>query len=1043
MLRQLLEAVASPVAGTDLNQVSKQLAELYKTSGAIPELLNIATQDQNMAMRQLSAVECRKIIYKDNGSAWEHLDLQTREQIKQSILQMAVNESSPLVRHSLCHVIAEIAKVELEHQRWQELVSLLIQFGTNPEMAYRQVGVYVLYTLLDTIADYLESHLQPLVQLFTQTINDPQSLEVSVVTVQGLGKLADFIDQDDKVGVSNYQSLIPHIVNVLQRCLASGDDASVLKILEVFDGLLVLEAPVLSKHFADLVHLFLGIASNKDNSDDVRSQSLSFLMWTTAMHKSKLNKLGLVGQIIGAMFPIGSEDFDDGDDNPSTVAIQVISTMATTYPPQQVFPQVIKNVVEYSQSQIPGHRKASMLAIGVLADGTADHMRPQIKYVVDLVLKALQDPEPIVRKAGCMALGALSDALQDDVAQFHAIILPVLFALVEDQSMPVVKEALTSLDVFLEVMSDDIVPYMDGVMLKLVALLDQAPRPIQVLATNCIGSVAHAGGSDFVPYFAEVVKRLHALMSVTDDLEIRGVATDAMGAVAVAVGKEHFAPYLTTVMELAVQGMQQDKTRLNKCAYVLFGLLASQFGTDFSPFLPVIVPELLQSCAAPEKEFSTENWNEDQENEDFKVNSGIANEKECSIEAIGELFQATKQAFLPHVQEALNCGLTLVDHHQEGVRTAAVRCLTKFFITCYQMAHGTQEWVPGQQIQLHENVVAIGTLVMGGIVAMIGDEENRTVLYQVLQEVADLVKTIGPAALTPNLEGVTAMDALSNQLVLLLKGEHACQQEGLDDTQDGDEDEIAELDSLVISSAADLVAAIASALGPQFATYFQHFYPLIKRFYKKQRSLSDRSMAIGSLAEIAEGLDTGVVAFSQELLTLFLKGMQDEEDEVKSNAAYGAGIVCSLDPKTVPQYMAILQLLRPLFDKDDTTNAVDNACGAAARMILAAPDSVPLEHVLPVLVSKLPLTKDYNENRPVFKMLLSLLHAGNPILLQQLDRLMNIFGQVLTSENQLDPETRQHLVNYLKSQQQEHPQQFQTVLGQLAPSSVDAIRQYL
>ena len=73
-------------------------------------------------------------------------------------------------------------------------------------------------------------------------------------------------------------------------------------------------------------------------------------------------------------------------------------------------------------------------------------------------------------------------------------------------------------------------------------------------------------------------------------------------------------------------------------------------------------------------------------------------------------------------------------------------------------------------------------------------------------------------------------------------------------------------------------------------------------------------------------------------------------------------------------YIQILQLLYPFFScSNSKTNITDNACGCVARMILKAPDSVPLEHVLPPFFANLPLKSDFEENEPVFQCIFYLL----------------------------------------------------------------------
>ena len=67
--------------------------------------------------------------------------------------------------------------------------------------------------------------------------------------------------------------------------------------------------------------------------------------------------------------------------------------------------------------------------------------------------------------------------------------------------------------------------------------------------------------------------------------------------------------------------------------------------------------------------------------------------------------------------------------------------------------------------------------------------------------------------------------------VQVLDQKAICQQDpDQDETEDAPEDQ-AEFDSLLIASAGDLVAALANALGKDFAPMFQTFFPLIAKYY--------------------------------------------------------------------------------------------------------------------------------------------------------------------------------------------------------------------
>ena len=77
----------------------------------------------------------------------------------------------------------------------------LEQTCRSPNVAHREVGVYILYTVLENIVDGLESQTMGLFSLFEVLIADPESAEVRVTTVRALGVLAQYIESTDKAEI--------------------------------------------------------------------------------------------------------------------------------------------------------------------------------------------------------------------------------------------------------------------------------------------------------------------------------------------------------------------------------------------------------------------------------------------------------------------------------------------------------------------------------------------------------------------------------------------------------------------------------------------------------------------------------------------------------------------------------------------------------------------------------------------------------------------------------------------------------------------------
>ena len=78
---------------------------------------------------------------------------------------------------------------------------------------------------------------------------------------------------------------------------------------------------------------------------------------------------------------------------------------------------------------------------------------------------------------------------------------------------------------------------------------------------------------------------------------------------------------------------------------------------------------------------------------------------------------------------------------------------------------------------------------------------------------------------------VTGADHFANIAVQVLEQKAVCQQDPDQDEADEAPEDQAEYDSVLISAAGDLVAAMSNALGADFASAFKQFFPLISKYY--------------------------------------------------------------------------------------------------------------------------------------------------------------------------------------------------------------------
>lgn len=244
------------------------------------------------------------------------------------------------------------------------------------------------------------------------------------------------------------------------------------------------------------------------------------------------------------------------------------------------------------------------------------------------------------------------------------------------------------------------------------------------------------------------------------------------------------------------------------------------------------------------------------------------------------------------------------------------------------------------------------------------------------RNVAATLKLCGPAILTVSLgeNSTPAIQQVVEIVLQVLQKKHICQQDLDGEDEEETEAESSEYDWLIIETAMEVVTCLAAALGPNFGEVWPIFEKSILKYASSQDKM-ERSTAVGTVAECVGNMGGSVSAFTAGLMRVLLKRLGDEDPEVRSNAAYGVGLLCekSEDEKEVlSNYNVILGKLEPLLHQRQEARLLDNSAGCVARMTKRHPSRVPLDDVLPALVEILPLREDYEENTAVFDMIVSL-----------------------------------------------------------------------
>jgi hypothetical protein len=749
-------------------------------------LLQIVCSHPRPELRQLAAVEARKLVTKH----WAALPAEQKASLREQLFQFTLNEEVTLTRHSAARVISAIAAQDFEDREWGDLPGFLLQASTSPTTRHREVGTYIIQTVLESVGDSFPGKVNDLYKLFSTTLQDPESAEVRVNTMLALSRLAMLIDsEEDPEQVKLFQAAIPGMVQVLKATIDVGDEDNALQAFEVFQTLLGCDNALLQKHFGDLVKFMIELSATTSVEDDYRSQALAFLMQCVRYKKLKMQSLRIGEELtlkaLQIVTELGDMSAEDEDVTPARSALGLLDILASSLPPSQVVIPLLKALGGYFSSENPDYRQAGILSLGMCVEGAPDFIATQLHEILPMVLHLLEDPEAKVRGAALNGVARLADDLAEDVGKEHARLIPAMIKNYDlainnlkgeddEVNLTIIRGSCHAIDSLIEGLDpEDAAKYVPELVPRFSKLFNYEDFKCKGAAIGAVGSIASASEKAFLPFFEGTMSGLSQYVRIKesqDDLDLRGVVCDSMGKIASAVGPEAFEPYVLPLMEASEEALHLDHPRLRETSYILWSTMAKVYEEKFAKFLPGAVKGLQDCLDQEETDLDVELGEEasdlvgtevviqgrkvkvsaaidDDDDDDYgDLNeaamdeddwddigavTAVAMEKEIAAEVYGDIITHTRREYLPYLETTVTKLLELIEHSYEGIRKAAIGTLWRTYACLWGMAEGDgmAKWKPGLPLQVEpaEELKKLGNLVITATMLIWQDEMDRYV----------------------------------------------------------------------------------------------------------------------------------------------------------------------------------------------------------------------------------------------------------------------------------------------------------------------------
>ncbi len=753
------------------------------------------------------------------------------------------------------------------------------------------------------------------------------------------------------------------------------------------------------------------------------------------------------------------QDNNDCDDEANEVSeVQkltqnTIDLMSTYIPSKHFLPAVSALIINTINSSDPLKRKASCVVLGNVVEGCNEQLRQQLDTLLVKLYPLLDDESIFVRDAAVFALGRFIRHCQPEIFLHSDEILPILLKGLEDPHLVILGGILFDLELYCEsVPFQHLIPYLEPLIERFDVLFSKGFKNLRIKEV-AIGALSELVGTvefAFEPYVEKTMSLMIPLLSTSNSEEygIRGSALNCIGTIFLAFGEEKISEsHYEAAVKSAMENFELDNVQLKGHSFIFVANALKTVRKKFAPWIPQLIHYITATIkedefsrveghngAEPEAESDDdfdEEDGEDQEGGEGKTRfrSDLGDQKIAAITALGSIAEETQSFFLPYLYPCFNLLAdrehgALYSNHAD-IRAEAIKTLGLFINAVTEGIETPSE--QGGKLHLSPDVTQLTEAIFRECFSLISEDEFKEPVSNAFEAIDSILETLGVAALEIPIAGtvnlITIKDVILSHISIYLSEQAPCQLKAAADNaeEEGEDEEDGDDHTDLMDSVASLIGSLARLLGKDFVTSFDQFHSKLMKFTKPSRPYLDRNMALSCYIDVFEQIGPLSVKYAEPLLPVIKLSLTHSAPYLRHNAAYCVGLLIENSGDVlVPHYIDILQWLYPVcvrgkneVEESIGASDVDNALSAVAKMILVAPEKVPIPQVLPVLFSALPLN-DSHESLPVFKAILKLIEMNDVTILSMISEVVKALGDNFHPQSEVPDETKTIAAEALK-----------------------------
>lgn len=986
---------------------------------------------------------------RDEQSLWPRLSDVAKSSVKNDLLACVKNEEKRDIKHKLCDCVADLGSGIVEENGWPELLPFMFQCLQSGDPKLMESSLLIFQELARYVMPVFVSYLGTLHDAFGSALShaDPD------VRLAGFKAATTFISGlEDPTQRDQFQTLVPFLLQAIGSALNAGDEEDAQEAVELLIEIADEHPRFLRKQLPDVATAMLQISETDSLDPGTRRLAAEFLVTLCEAREKAPGMMRKLPNFVERLFKClisflldiedveawhkseDEKDESEGEGELSGFGQECLDRIAISLGG--------KTLVPVAGVALPGllgdqtdwrKRHAALICLAQIAEGCMKVMMEEtmMQQLTELCLQGCRDPHAKVRWAACQAIGQLCNDLSPDYQETqHASLIPALATLMDDFSNPRVQaHACAAMVNFAESCDQDVMqPYLDGLISKLLQLLQSGRRNVQEGSLTALASIAECSQDYFIKYYDTCMPLLRHILEFASDRThwlMRAKALECISLVGMAVGKERFASDADAVMRY-IQAVQQQGLDPDDpfASYMLQAgaRVCTALGADFIPYLPVVMPHLLQSAKlepdvvvqdVDEINNVDEGDEEDVEtflvgNKRISLHTSVLEEKANACTMLCCYSYELREGFYQYVEEVTNIMVPLLKfYYNEEVRSAAAQTLPEL------LRSAVQAWRKGMGPD--ENFCrSMLDYMWQPLIEAVERETEPEIVNTLLMSVEELVDVAeGPTLLKEDRlpPAFKAFETVLNDYEER-RADRLERATGEDFDQEEQEalEEEHEAEGELLDSLGNCLTTIMKLYKDSAMPLVETIMPSMGRLMENGRFIEERRVALCLMDDVISYSDMGANKYLNQVVPLLLAGASDPSPVIRQCCVYGLGAAAEHRPDAFRQSsQAALQTLMAIIQADDARSddnvlATENAVSAVGKILEFLPDCAPPGTGL-AYIQSLPIEEDETEAKVVHAQLLRFVRNSDKRILgdnnENLPKVVEVFVRALSSGDKL------------------------------------------